>query len=856
MISIRSLSKKYKTDVEQRMIFDEINAEFPKRGLCIFLGKSGSGKSTLLNILGGIIGDYSGKVRVQDIDVSKLTEPEWDHFRGSNIGIVFQDYNLLEEDSVFENLLLPLKITNADKETCELLIDNALQSVGLSEYKYQIVSRLSGGQKQRVAIARAIIRNPGILLADEPTGNLDGATAITLFSLLKELSKSCLVIVATHDRENAYEYGDMIFHVGDGKLELSAVERRKYEVNCEAQGISDTEEGTREAILSSMTEYLRKQLLAAHEGNEVLVSMRIRSDTIKEESDGEKLNEAPSAESNQKLKLQAQKLSLRDGIKIAKGYVLAKKKRTVMLFVLLSVIVTLGLAGVHLLRYSPNAAMAEYNEQYSPDFLSFYTEKEYKTRFFDLVQARLVRGELFYKMLTDVVGEDNVVPVLNDESIQTKNEQYSAIKLIVLGNGTSDFSIPLIEGKNPEKDNEIVITDYLAHILGVSVGDIVFTETNHKENAVTVVGISQTDYKEYRVEERLEQREELTKETDYRIENRYCIGYVSKEYIDAFKLTSKQLKLRSASVLSHSSERDFFNENTVYGKSEGVSQDRLIKGRMPQKRNEILIDSSTEDFMGGDVIGYSGKFLDVNNPKYHDVYSADLPIAKVFPEGFTIVGVYDGTYYGQESDGEYYSPEVIVTDEVFDEIKESYYSTYCFGEYFVRNTRSDENFFAEIEKANLIWSDPYAQNISQFAEIVNSLSEYFLIMTGMLLLAIVIICALQISYTIKDQSRSIGIMRTVGYTGKDMCGIFASEAILIGLMAVAVASLMFTAIQKYANSSFAKGIPDTPYRILVLSPWITIGVLVGSVILCMVSGLWPVFNLSRKTPYELIHPKS
>ncbi len=206
MIQLNNINKVYKTKHNDVHALKDINLSFSETGLVFVLGKSGCGKSTLLNILGCLDSPTSGELIVNDKNISQTKPSELDYFRNYNIGFIFQDYNLVDEYNVYENIELVLNL-QGEKDIKDK-ISNVLEKVGLAGYEKRKINELSGGQQQRVAIARAIIKDTTYILADEPTGNLDSATSEDIFNLLKELSKEKLIIVVTHDRENAEQYGD------------------------------------------------------------------------------------------------------------------------------------------------------------------------------------------------------------------------------------------------------------------------------------------------------------------------------------------------------------------------------------------------------------------------------------------------------------------------------------------------------------------------------------------------------------------------------------------------------------------------------------------------------------------------
>ncbi len=216
MIEIKGVNKTYKSkkSVNTNALKD-INLKFENKGLVFIVGKSGSGKTTLLNMLGGLDSPEAGKILVDNKDLCKMNQEELDYYRNSYLGFVFQDYNLLEEFNVFENINISLKLQNIDNK--QLILDT-LKMVDLEGLEKRNINELSGGQKQRVSIARSLVKKPKLILADEPTGNLDSKSSNQVFKILKNISKDALVIVVSHDIESAFVYADRIIKLEDGEV--------------------------------------------------------------------------------------------------------------------------------------------------------------------------------------------------------------------------------------------------------------------------------------------------------------------------------------------------------------------------------------------------------------------------------------------------------------------------------------------------------------------------------------------------------------------------------------------------------------------------------------------------------------
>lgn len=217
MIELKNVSKTYKSKkANSTVALKDISIKFQEKGLVFILGKSGSGKSTLLNVIGGLDKYDSGEVIINGKSTKKFKESEFDAFRNTYMGFIFQEYNLLENYSIEQNIKLSLELQH--KKAAKEEIQRALELVELEDISKRKTNELSGGQKQRVAIARAIIKDPEIILADEPTGNLDSQTSEQIWNILKKLSESKLVIVVSHDVESAQKYADRIIRIQDGTI--------------------------------------------------------------------------------------------------------------------------------------------------------------------------------------------------------------------------------------------------------------------------------------------------------------------------------------------------------------------------------------------------------------------------------------------------------------------------------------------------------------------------------------------------------------------------------------------------------------------------------------------------------------
>ena len=215
MIFANNLRKNYGT----LEVINDTTLKLPKKGMVAFLGESGSGKTTLVNVLGGLDSYKSGSISYDDTRFLKYQMDKVDTYRRNHFGYIFQNYNILEDKTVSENLLLALHIIGIyDEKECEKRIKNALEAVGLYKFRKKLAGALSGGQMQRVSIARALVKHNDVIIADEPTGNLDSESTRQIIRILKKLSINSLIILVTHDISLANTYADYIYHIKDGKI--------------------------------------------------------------------------------------------------------------------------------------------------------------------------------------------------------------------------------------------------------------------------------------------------------------------------------------------------------------------------------------------------------------------------------------------------------------------------------------------------------------------------------------------------------------------------------------------------------------------------------------------------------------
>lgn len=217
-IEIKDLEKVFRTDTVETVALNKVSFTIGDGEFVAIMGPSGCGKSTLLNILGLLDNPTAGSYRLDDKEVGNLRESERTEWRKGRIGFVFQSFNLIEDMTVRDNIMLPLNNLKLDKAEKRRRVDEALRRMGISHRAGHYPSQLSGGQQQRVAIARAIVGKPGLILADEPTGNLDSRNGAEVMDLLRDLHRDgATIVMVTHSQRDAAQ-ADYIINLFDGQV--------------------------------------------------------------------------------------------------------------------------------------------------------------------------------------------------------------------------------------------------------------------------------------------------------------------------------------------------------------------------------------------------------------------------------------------------------------------------------------------------------------------------------------------------------------------------------------------------------------------------------------------------------------
>ncbi len=485
---------------------DNINLRFPDNGFVFIIGKSGSGKSTLLNAIGGLDKISKGKIFVNNLQLNKYGTGRMNKYRHTKIGFIFQHYYLIEHLTIEQNIELSLDITRDNKYSVEELLD----LVGLKDFKKRYPKELSGGQRQRIAIARALAKNPDIILADEPTGNLDKLTSKVVLDILKEISKKKLIILVSHNLLEATQYADRIIELRDGKVLNDVIKCNDLKYEYYTKGKTIYLPFYRDLTKDETKDFLKRL-------NDPNITRIVQQD------DGFKpFDQTNVLDSDKKVKLKSKNLSFKNICKYIKLY-LIKLKFNSLFIVFITVLLLLGISVISSLedktyldtnydeslkyvKYTKgdlNVASSVFNTYLEPILEEEIKEIEnvdYNGKIYKLYPYTFFntsnQGNTTSKLTSEIM--QNCIKFYIQESLGTLNCDESFLR----ENLTKNKTLEILAGKLDNSFDSIIITDYVADSLIYfypdkyrSYDDIIgpFLFLSKKINIAAVV---KTDYKE------------------------------------------------------------------------------------------------------------------------------------------------------------------------------------------------------------------------------------------------------------------------------------------------------------------------------------------------------------------------
>jgi len=488
MIEVKNLCKTYipkgKKAVSVKAL-DNVSLKFPDKGLIFILGKSGSGKSTLLNVMGGLDLPDSGEIIIKGKSSVNFKPSDFDSYRNTYLGFIFQEYNILEEFTIEKNISLALELQH--KKVSDEEINSILKEVDLVSLNKRKPNELSGGQKQRVAIARALVKHPEIIFADEPTGALDSNTGKAVFDTLKKLSKDHLVVVVSHDRDFAEQFGDRVIELKDGQV-ISDIEKHQVLSEFKRDGFNIVDNNVIQIKKGyKVTDEDIKLIIDKIKANDQekyivmddIIAPQVRQISNIDDSGNReafaKTDESAIINKQDKFKLIKSKLGFKNSLKIGASALKVKPFR-LFLTVLLGIL-SFSMFGVVdcLSAYNRNDATIEslldsgiqsfaIRKSYSSkngnynQLGNYFSDNEVKqlNEKFDISAQPTNKSQMFGDILrSNLIEDSDKIPFYSPQ-----NQSNTSLVSYMNDEMFKDSGFTMLSGELPDSNNEVALTEY------------------------------------------------------------------------------------------------------------------------------------------------------------------------------------------------------------------------------------------------------------------------------------------------------------------------------------------------------------------------------------------------------------
>lgn len=841
MIKVEKICKKYISKGREVVALEDVSLNFGNKGMVFILGKSGCGKTTLLNMLGGLDDVDSGNVSIE-LDATKknitsLSEDEMDILRNIHIGFIFQEYNLIDNWNVGDNITIALRqqsVEHLNQSDIDNRLSEILKYVELAGMEGRKPTELSGGQAQRVAIARALIKEPSVILADEPTGNLDSKSGAKVFELLKGISQNCLVIVVSHDEKSAFQYGDRIIRLSDGKVvddinNLSTGE--KYEVTIE-NCISGKKETIVTRSLEKAKEYLANMLVQKNKQSaQYIVGVTSNTD-----------NEIIEDDIRPKREAKVKNIDRKTIFKLALNNLKKRKLRlgiTVSIFAIamffLQILLQLSLMDI-------GKPVSEYllNNQESLYLKSAFT---YENDFFETYTVERSDTENIQNVIKKYWNIKDVNESLANVEI-VSNDGNEIVVLL----STASPQGKLLSGSGVQSDNDIVITDFCSAMLGLG-SEAVGQKIEMFGAWFNICGIIDTDYEERDMIKKIS-KNNATEQEMYDIEYKYLKVICSDNITDYLKSNACSIELEASDFTALSDSR-YFSSALVYGNAEDIgSEDILIYGRYPEKENEMVISyeyAQMNALLDEDNLNLymDCAFKDIYDNRYNGAYEGRINMYDMF-ETVEIVGVVE-TYEHTSVDVWLYSEDYQKVSDVY---CDKFFQLY---ELSLQNKSIEElrEELNEIYNMGIYVEEPVVRQIQGIYEQRDELIVYGILLAVIFVLLTLLLNVSFMSYSVSDNQRKVGILRALGINKKTVSKIFAYESVIVSVVAY-ILSIIGSTFTFAAINNYYANVEKIDARLFYQSIPIIQVVFVFSILLGILSVILPVISMSKQKPVKLI----
>lgn len=803
MLSLKNVNKYFNRHRKNEIhVINNVSLEFNDNGLVALLGPSGCGKTTLLNAIGGLDKIKSGKIYVNGKKISSKIDSKVDKIRNLNIGYIFQDYKLVDNMSVFDNVALVLTMIGIkDKNEVKNRVEYVLDKVGMLRYKKRPANMLSGGERQRVGIARALVKNPNIILADEPTGNLDSKNSLEVMKIIKSISKDRLVILVTHEVNLAKFYADRIIELKDGSIVKDYINKDKEDLDYAIDNNIYLKDFDKHDIIKDEDKLINIYLdekdkikldIVVRNGN-IYVNSKSRDNVvvIDEDSNIELIND--SYKKIQESDIDKYNFDLKDDGK-KKRYssifnpisLITNGFRKVFDYSFLKKLLLLGfiLSGMFIM-YSVSSIASTINVK-DEDFVTM--NKNYLSVNLNKIK---VDDYLKYENLDSV---DYIIPGNSSVNFSVNyNDYYQSINIKdILSGSLSDINLikdsDIVYGTMPKEMNEVVVDK--RSILSM------FDETGYA-NMIGIKNVSDMIGREIKIDT---------------MDAFVIVGIVDlgspSIYMDKSNFINVLSNTKNNDTNMYISEEEIGNQK-VYDYNLEVNDIELKKGNYPINDYEVIVNIKNSDTMP------LNKYIDT----------------KVNDKKLLVVGY----YFSKDNMDAFLVNNNTVKYDLISKSKD-----------MVLVSKDKDSTINEFRDMGLNIEDSYSVSRKKYIESNKERVNTTLLVSGVILIISLVEVFLMIRASFLSRVKSVGIYRAIGVKKSDIYRMFYGEIIAITTIASVPGIILASYILKVlSNIKFLSKYFLVNFRIVLLS-------IIFVYIFNLIIGLIPIFNTIRRRPASIL----
>lgn len=768
---------------------DNTSLDLPDKGIVTLLGPSGCGKTTLLNSIGGLSRINKGSIYIDGERITKRSVNKIDKIRSLKIGYIFQNFNLLDDETVFDNVSLVLKINGLkDKEEIKKRVNFCLESLGIYRYRNRYASMLSGGERQRVAIARAIVKDPEVIIADEPTGNLDSKNSIEVMNIIKSISRDRLVILVTHERELAKFYSDRIIEISDGKIVKDYENVDNHELDYRLDNkiyLKDMENYSNKEVGSAKIEYYSDNT------DKVSFKIVVKNDNIYIESDSLKKIEVINNSNIELVDAHYEKINKKVYEEFSFDFNKVKDNKFKEKYSSIYNVVTSTKKGFRkVLNYS-------------------FVKKLLLIGFF--TSSLFIMYSVSSIMSTFKVDEKNFVSYNKDYVLL--NKKNMSVNEFNNLNNVSNVEYVLPSNGNVQvnfKFNKFLQTSGILESISGSLAS--YSKVDKVINGVKTNGKKEIIIDKMVIDKFLSMSD--AKNAGFNTYDNFINEYVYLQNDDMYKIVGIS-DTNSPSIYVNDSEFVNFIENSLNDNSEDDSDKlksyerssiTLTKGSLPVNDYEVIV-----------------------NENMKDMYPLDKSIdKKVGDNKLKVVG-----YYKSVSEN-----GLLVSENT---IKNRLILT---SDKFVISSSDKDSTISELKTSKYNVVDTYKDSLSNYKRSIEESNRNKIIYSSVIVIISLIEIYLIVRSSFLSRVKEVGILRSIGVKRKDIYKMFMGEILSITLIS-SVPGLIVMGYILYTLSKIS-------VLNIVINWYVVLISLVIILVFNTLFGLLPVYKTIRKTPHEIL----